>query len=221
MKYMEKKNMVLLTVIAVATLLVAVVGATFAYFTAQSTIEGNETTTSATTRQLAALSWSAGESGKSPEVYPGYMAYQAYELKATGNGSANYKLTLDATVDPAFNAIEEQKDLVYSIYKTTTSKPDYGTLFQPGDASVQTLDNTTTYKIAGAGFTSTSLTSVVAEKPLTTGSGQEIVANATINGDSTEYYVLVIYFKESGAAQNDLQGKTFSAALKLTAIATR
>ena len=36
---MEKKNMVLLTVIAVATLLVAVVGATFAYFTA--TIQDN------------------------------------------------------------------------------------------------------------------------------------------------------------------------------------
>ena len=32
---MDKKNTVLLTVIAVATLLVAVVGATFAYFTAQ------------------------------------------------------------------------------------------------------------------------------------------------------------------------------------------
>ena len=32
---MEKKNTVLLTVIAIATLLVAMVGATFAYFTAQ------------------------------------------------------------------------------------------------------------------------------------------------------------------------------------------
>ena len=34
---MEKKNMVLLTVIAVATLLVAVVGATFAYFSISTT----------------------------------------------------------------------------------------------------------------------------------------------------------------------------------------
>ena len=34
---MEKKNTILLTVIAVATLLVAVVGATFAYFTATAT----------------------------------------------------------------------------------------------------------------------------------------------------------------------------------------
>ena len=38
---MEKKNTVLLTVIAVATLLVAVVGATFAYFTASNSSTGN------------------------------------------------------------------------------------------------------------------------------------------------------------------------------------
>ena len=88
MKYMEKKNMVLLTVIAVATLLVAVVGATFAYFTAQSTTTGNSTTTSATTRELAALSWTAGtDKGESPSVYPGYMAYQSYELTATVDGN--------------------------------------------------------------------------------------------------------------------------------------
>ena len=221
MKYMEKKNMVLLTVIAVATLLVAVVGATFAYFTAQSTTTGNSTTTSATTRELAALSWTAGtDKGESPSEYPGYMAYQSYELAATGKGSANYKLTLDATVDPAFNAIEEQEDLTYSIYKTTTAKPEYTSLFQPGTENVQTADNTTTYKIAGAGFTHDSLTPVIEDEPLTTGNGQEIVANASINAGATEYYVLVINFHDNGAEQNALQGKAFSAALKLTAIAT-
>ena len=88
MKYMEKKNMVLLTVIAVATLLVAVVGATFAYFTATSTTSGNETTTSATTAQLATLSWTAEDTGRSPQVYPGFKAFQAYTLAAGGTGSA-------------------------------------------------------------------------------------------------------------------------------------
>ena len=221
MKYMEKKNMVLLTVIAVATLLVAVVGATFAYFTAQSTTTGNSTTTSATTRELAALSWTAGaDKGESPSVYPGYMAYQSYELRATGNGTANYKLTLDATVTEGFNA-GEADDLTYSIYKTTKAKPEYTTLFQPGTEDVKTADNTTTYKIAGAGFTHDSLTPVVEDEPLTTGSEQEIVANASINAGATEYYVLVINFHDNGAAQNDLQGKAFSATLKLTAIATR
>ena len=221
MKYMEKKNMVLLTVIAVATLLVAVVGATFAYFTAQSTTTGNSTTTSATTRELAALSWTAGtDKGESPSVYPGYMSYQSYELTATGKGSANYKLTLDATVTEGFNA-GEADDLTYSIYKTTTAKPTYTTLFQPGNEDVQTAGNTTTYKITGASFNDSGLTPVIEDQPLTTGSGQEIVANASINAGATEYYVLVINFHDNGAAQNNLQGKAFSAALKLTAIATR
>ena len=38
---MDKKNTMLLTVIAVATLLVAVVGATFAFFAIQATSESN------------------------------------------------------------------------------------------------------------------------------------------------------------------------------------
>ena len=220
MKYMEKKNMVLLTVIAVATLLVAVVGATFAYFTAQSTTTGNETTTSATTRELAALSWTAGtDKGESPSIYPGYMAYQSYELSATGKGTANYKLTLDATVAEGFNA-GEPNDLTYSIYKTTSEKPEYTSLFQPGTEDVQTAENTTTYKITGAGFTSSSLTPVIEDQPLTTGSEQQIVANASINAGSNEYYVLVINFVDSNGEQNTLQGINFSAALKLTAVAT-
>ncbi len=47
---MEKKNTILLTVIAVATLLVAVVGATFAYFTAQggTTSQANVTVSTGT-----------------------------------------------------------------------------------------------------------------------------------------------------------------------------
>ena len=42
---MDKKNTMLLTVIAVATLLVAVVGATFAYFAIGATVENNAKTT--------------------------------------------------------------------------------------------------------------------------------------------------------------------------------
>ncbi|MBQ7031164.1 MAG: hypothetical protein IJN13_02175 [Bacilli bacterium] len=45
---MDKKNTMLLTVIAVATLLVAVVGATFAYFTASNSATGSTTVTAST-----------------------------------------------------------------------------------------------------------------------------------------------------------------------------
>ena len=57
---MDKKNTMLLTVIAVATLLVAVVGATFAYFSV--TVGGSSTTTPVTggTDKLATLTYKTG-----------------------------------------------------------------------------------------------------------------------------------------------------------------
>lgn len=223
MKYMEKKNMVLLTVIAVATLLVAVVGATFAYFTAQSTTTGNSTKTSATTAQLASLSWIAEESGKSPQVYPGYMAFQAYTLAATGTGKAQYQLTLDATVDPAFTS----GDVTYSIYKATSEVTS--SLFTPGNANVDTTTEpgVARYSIQNAAFNDTDLTVVVEDKPLVTASGTVITSEDgssvqrvnTITGGTTEYYVLVLHYPNKDSKQ-DQQGKAFSASLKLTAIAT-
>ena len=219
MKYMEKKNMVLLTVIAVATLLVAVVGATFAYFTATSTTGGNETTTSATTAQLATLSWTAEDTGRSPQVYPGFKAFQAYTLAAGGTGSARYKLTLDATVDPAFKS----GDVTYSIYKATSEVTS--SLFTPGNANVDTTTEpgVARYSITGAAFNSEaeSLTAVVENQPLTTVSGTAITGGPvsavnTINGGTTEYYVLVLDFPNKNEAQTQ-QNATFSASLKLTA----
>ncbi len=55
---MERKNTLLLTVIAVATLLVAVVGATFAYFTA-STSGGTASDVQVTTRSIDIVSTTA------------------------------------------------------------------------------------------------------------------------------------------------------------------
>ena len=221
MKYMEKKNMVLLTVIAVATLLVAVVGATFAYFTATSTTGGNETTTSATTAQLATLSWTAEETGRSPQVYPGFKAFQAYTLAAGGTGSARYQLKLTANVDPAFKS----GDVTYSIYKATSEVTS--SLFTPGNANVDTTTEpgVARYSITGAAFNSEaeSLTAVVENQPLTTVSGTAITGGPvsavnTINGGTTEYYVLVLDFPNKNEAQTQ-QNATFSASLKLTAMA--
>ena len=219
MKYMEKKNMVLLTVIAVATLLVAVVGATFAYFTATSTTSGNEKTTSATTAQLATLSWTAEETGRSPQVYPGFKAFQAYTLAAGGTGSARYQLKLTANVDPAFKS----GDVTYSIYKATSEVTS--SLFTPGNANVDTTTEpgVARYSITGSAFDSDAegLTAVVTDQPLTTVSdtvitGEGVQSVNTINAGTTEYYVLVLDFPNKNEAQTQ-QNATFSASLKLTA----
>jgi len=51
---MDKKNTMLLTVIAVATLLVAVVGATFAYFTATAQNQGETINVTGSTTSVGA-----------------------------------------------------------------------------------------------------------------------------------------------------------------------
>ena len=72
---MEKKNMVLLTVIAVATLLVAVVGATFAYFTASTTASGTADATVTTSKQDGAtITFTGTESKLELLDYPGGLA---------------------------------------------------------------------------------------------------------------------------------------------------
>lgn len=67
----KKGNTVLLTVIAVATLLVAVVGATFAYFTAS--VAGNDTASSViiNTAKIGTITYENGTDLKLENAYPG------------------------------------------------------------------------------------------------------------------------------------------------------
>ncbi len=215
MKYMEKKNMVLLTVIAVATLLVAVVGATFAYFTATSETGGNETTTEVTTRQVAGLSWTEGDAkGASPAVYPGYKAYQSYELEATGSGTANFSLTLNGTVPSTLTDA-----VTYTIYRTTT-EPTYADAWTAGDELVAAEGAETRYSITGAQFDheAVDMTQVATGK-LTQGDSV-ITTNEQITAGTKYYYVLVLDYANANASQNTQQGQTFAAKLTLKALPT-
>ena len=223
MKYMEKKNMVLLTVIAVATLLVAVVGATFAYFTAQSTTTGNSTTTEARTATLASLTWTNGTgSGESPAVYPGYMAYQSYELEAGGtSGSAFFELNLVGTVPSALTGA-----INYTVYRTTTSAPNYSLegVWNPGTPLVeQTTEGetpVTKYSITGASFNKdTAGMNQVATGTLTQGS-TSVTTSEEVQAGAHYYYVLVLEYEDNGAEQNTQQGQDFDAKLQLTARAS-
>ena len=94
---MEKKNTILLTVIAIATLLVAVVGATFAYFTASvSTNEGNggTGTTTVKSKTTATASMDLGTNASDiktqitltpnvPAAFGTDIKYAIYEVEVT------------------------------------------------------------------------------------------------------------------------------------------
>ena len=116
---MEKKNTILLTVIAIATLLVAVVGATFAYFTASvSTNEGNggTGTTTVKSKTTATASMDLG-SDVSPTdgVLPGYKVVKPITITGgtdTNASDIKTQITLTPNVPAAFGT-----DINYAIYE--------------------------------------------------------------------------------------------------------
>ena len=100
---MERKNMVLLTVIAVATLLVAVVGATFAYFTATTSTSGSVSTEVTTSKvEGATVSFISTDSKFERLDYPGGLA--VYGAKATiakkdADANIDYEATFSLKIE--------------------------------------------------------------------------------------------------------------------------
>ena len=100
---MERKNTILLTVIAIATLLVAVVGATFAYFTASSTAEGEGSEVKGTTNKVMGAKITFNNSDKILDKldYPGGLGIfgATASIAKNDNGDTNdYDTTFDMKI---------------------------------------------------------------------------------------------------------------------------
>lgn len=104
---MEKKNVIFLSVIAVATLLTAVIGTTFAYFTANFTVSNNNAVNSVKTKKLASTTIVIGEAINSTAAYPGFKGTQSLTIKgdgAEGDVSAKAKITVTPSIPEAFKS---------------------------------------------------------------------------------------------------------------------
>lgn len=214
---MEKKNMILLTVIAVSTLLVAVVGATFAYFTATSTATGNTNKTTVTTAEIASTGYTfEKEEDDGTLVYPGYMKVATYKLVAAGDARsvATYDLDLKMTVPTEFG-----EDVSYAIY--TEDAPTASGVFTKGSPQIDTSTNGEAhYFITGSSFAKNTMTELVSETAVTGAAGEQsfdIATNTTINGGVTRFYKVVLKYKNNESAAQAAQGKTISANLAYTA----
>ena len=110
----KKGNTVLLTVIAVATLLVAVVGATFAYFTAS--VAGNDTASSVVvkTAQIGTITYTNGNEVKLENAYPGATSEtKTFTVAADSSATANVNYSLNWT--NVTNGFVNKEDLVYTL----------------------------------------------------------------------------------------------------------
>ncbi len=86
---MEKRNTVFLTIIAVATLLVAVIGATFAYFSVQ--ITGNDTATSTIIKTAnIKITYNAGDSISGENIEPNWSDDLTFTVANEGDRQLSY-----------------------------------------------------------------------------------------------------------------------------------
>lgn len=209
---MEKKNTVLLTVIAVATLLVAVVGATFAYFTATTTPAGNGGQADVTTTTVGNVDLTMAATTVSNELkYPGgYLAVGA-SVTATDTDTA-YDYDLTYTVNGTITN-GTATELTWTLYEVSAevATPISGCTLS------ETAAGETQYKYTGC-TVATALTGGTEVKTGTVAaSGSETVTATletlkTSNVGTVTYYYLVVNYPDNGN-QNADQNKTISAEL--------
>ena len=235
---MEKKNTVLLTVIAVATLLVAVVGATFAYFTAANSTTGdaagNVNVNTAT--EGASLQLNVNKvTGSNNVFYPGTKNFVGATASAqfvdnnapSDNKEYNVSYTLTGKVTLAESFVTP---IEWELYETETDLSSglitCGAITQYTPDATDEEPNPTT--VEGSKTQSCTLSSSLANdasKKVKSGiiATGETTATITHNGTvrtngatvgATKYYYLVVTLPENGTNQNaDATGKTITIAI--------
>lgn len=222
---MEKKNMVLLTVIAVATLLVAVVGATFAYFSISTTNnfgggkndQGKTNITAsdaATADQITIAQASEAGSFTATGVYPGHK--EVAGIKVTAKSAQSTAPSVKITYNTTANDFEDGS-LKISLYRKDTEEAVSSTYFQCEKKSVGSKLYEECAKDETALGTSLVSTNIVKATTAYTLTASDTV-NVSAAGANTFYYV-VVEFINTDADQNDAaSGKSLTGQIKVEVV---
>lgn len=234
---MEKKNMVLLTVIAVATLLVAVVGATFAYFTASIQDDRNDAggqgNTNITTGQVANntvvanIEGSAG-SFTASAVYPGHKEVAAMSI--TTNGALGSKTGVSFKYAVETNTIGTAVKV--SLYKNTTpvaigTEGNYFNCTQ-NVVPVTGEDGQSTGEVRyneTCSVAETTLGTLVTSSTHNLKGGAEdlviatdVLTTAVADTDETTYYYVVVEFEDTDVDQSAAMNSTLAGKVTVEAV---
>ena len=201
-----KNNTVMLTIIGIATLLIAVVGATFAYFSAQLT--GTDSEKEYTVRSATVgTEFNGGADITATGIYPKAEAWgtKTFSIKTTSTKgvSTKYKITLviddndttaDATISDGAGHVKrfQANALSYTLTATEANASTNGTM--PTATETQIADP----------------------------SKDIVFGDATIYGNDTQEvtqtYTLSMFFKDTGEDQNANQGAQFKGHIAITEI---
>lgn len=189
-----KNNTVMLTIIGIATLLIAVVGATFAYFSAQVSGVNNQQEDVIKSATIG-TTFIGGAEVTAANIYPKEEAWGTKVFSITSNSSTgvttsyNISLVIDANDSPdgvTPNKTFESGALSYTLTGTESGASTAGKLASSDGA----------------------ITELSAGKSI-------LLGTATINGNAgktvTQEYTLNFFFKDTGKDQNANQGAQFKA----------
>ena len=196
---MEKRNTLLLTIIAIATLLVAVVGATFAYFASTTDTNSGKVNLNVETSNKTATFTAVGGGDMNINVTADLMQESNAGdggTQQTANGTLDANLTANSNINVSLNSPAEGQlvsctyDLVFE-WDDSASKSNFKNGSDEGSYSSLTTDSSNGVQINGSEdkkfYPSTYY---VRTGYKTTGSGHEAIEGfkeLTIEVDSTTY----------------------------------
>ena len=238
---MEKKNVVLLTVIALATLLVAVVGATFAFFTAtvkDERTEGDENgktnITAGSVASTTVVGNVSGDVGKftASGVYPGHKEIAGLSVIATNGGEQEKS---DTKIDIVYNVTNntfENNEIEVSVYKKDDSEADgitadyFGCTHQatPQESANEVRFSENCTKNLESLESEAKLQKLTSEPvKLQKGTSENLVLTTdTITAEGkgsskTVYYYVVVEFKDTNESQNASMNATLDGTINVKA----
>ena len=227
---MKDNKKILLSVLAVATLIIAIVGATFAFFSASGGSANNAVTANATT--LANLGFTSSHSKIATELvpvasespyfarYPGIAASGEHScLDDVGNQICSiYEFTITNTASVAqtiyvsFVPSENTFDNMYfAAFNTSVASANYAVATgSSGSGNNFTLTLQTTAGNSTLGHQATKLTKNNTSPIDMPG------LSASLNAGGSVTYTVLVWLQETGNDQNTEQGGTFAAGINVT-----
>lgn len=201
-----KNNTVMLTIIGIATLLIAVVGATFAYFSATLTGTNNEkeyTVRSAT----VGTEFNGGADITATGIYPKEEAWgtKTFSIKTTSTKGVSTKYRISLVIDDNDTTADTTiSDGAGHIKRFQANALSYTLTASEANAATEGIMPTAT------------------ETQIADPSDDIVFGEATIYGNDavevTQTYTLSMFFKDTGTDQNANQGAQFKGHIAISEI---
>lgn len=196
---MERKNVIFLTVVAIATLLVAVIGATFAFFSTQvqSNVTNGENKVDIGTAKLDSLPMIVfdvtGNKINMEKAFPGDSSNSSFTIKNNSDMDLSYNISWKDVVS-TFN--QADADFVGSAPSTQADELKYSV------TCTATIEGSTP-------VTKTDITAPLVDGP--------IASNLLVKAKDTATCNITVNFVETSKPQDYNQGRSFTGTINVDA----